>query len=110
MAKTRKVPVLKNHGIVVKKSQKRASLRKFGLIVLVFTLMLVYVWLKVQTNLILAEIQVLDAELNQSLAENGKLQAEVVRLSSFGRIQKIAKKKLGLDFIPRENIIEISKK
>lgn len=69
--------------------------------------MMFYVWLKVQTNLLSAEIQHLKIKQNHLVVENEKLKAEVARLSSFGRIQEIAQQKLGLVFLPKEDIIEI---
>ncbi len=79
------------------------------MLALVFAFMLMFVWLKIQTNLKLAEIQELETALIQNLAENEKLKTEKIKLSRFGRIHKIAKE-LGLEFLASENIVQISKR
>ncbi len=78
-------------------------------VVAVFALMLIFVWLKVETNLTLAHIRILEVQLNENIHENEKLRAEVVRLTSFGRIRRIAQSELGLTFVPSEQIVEISR-
>ncbi len=108
MAKTKKIPVIKNR-VVLKKKGKRAVWPQVGVLVLVFAFMLMFVWLKIQTNLKLAEIQELETALIQNLAENEKLKTEKIKLSRFGRIHKIAKE-LGLEFLASENIVQISKR
>ena len=108
MAKTKKIPVIKNR-VVLRKKKKRSAWPQVGILILTFAIMLLFVWLKIQTNLKLAEIQRLETVLKQNLAENKKLKAEKIRLSSFGRIHKIAKE-LGLEFLESEDIVQISKK
>lgn len=108
MAKTRKIPVIKNR-VVLRKKKKRSVWPQVRVLILTFAMMLLFVWLNIQTNLKLAEIQRLEAVLTQNLAENKKLKTEKIRLSSFGRIHKIAQK-LGLEFLAREDIVQISKK
>ena len=109
MAKTKKIPVIKNRGIVLKKKKKRSVWPQVRILILTFAIMLLFAWLKIQTNLKLAEIQKLETVLAQNLAENEKIKTEKNRLSSFGRIHKIAKE-LGLEFLASENIVQISKK
>ena len=109
MAKTKKIPVIKNRGVVLKKKKKRSVWPQVGILILTFVIMLMFVWLKIQTNLKLAEIQRLETVLKQNLAENKKLITEKTRLSDLGRIHKIAKE-LGLEFLENENIVQISKK
>ncbi len=108
MAKTRKIPVIKNR-VVLRKKKKRSVWPQVRVLILTFAMMLLFVWLNIQTNLKLAEIQRLEAVLTQNLAENKKLKTETIRLSSFGRIHKIAQT-LGLEFLAREDIVQISKK
>lgn len=108
MGKTRKIPVVKNR-VNIDKRKPKSGFVQAVVICVVLVGMLLFVWLKVQTNLLLAQIQVLETELNRGAMEQEKLQAEVVRLSSFGRIQKIAQDELGLDFLSHEQIIEIAK-
>ncbi|MFQ5649137.1 MAG: hypothetical protein ACE5IY_04265 [bacterium] len=107
MARHAHIPVIKNRGLVLEKKRKPLLPRKLGWLVVVFALMLLYVWLKVETNLHLAEIRSLETRLDENLQETEKLQAEVVRLSSFDRIQTIAQS-IGLTFLPNEQIVEIS--
>lgn len=108
MAKTKKIPVIKNR-VVLKKKKKRSVWPQVRVLILTFAMMLLFVWLKIQTNLKLAEIQRLETVLAQNLAENKKLKTEKIRLSSFGRIHKIAQE-LGLEFLASEDIVQISKK
>ncbi len=108
MAKTRKIPVIKNR-VVLRKKKKRSVWPQVRVLILTFAMMLLFVWLKIQTNLKLAEIQRLEAVLAQNLAENKKLKTKQIRLSSFGRIYKIAQG-LGLEFLAREDIVQIPKK
>jgi cell division protein FtsL len=94
------------------KRHKRKSKNRSGAIFLVivllgFFLMIFYVSLKVETNSLSAEIQQLRVAQNRLLVENEELRAEVATLSSFGRIQKIAQEKLGLVFLPNEDVVEI---
>lgn len=108
MRKTRKIPVVKNR-VNINNRNRKSGFVQAVVICAVFIGMLLFVWLKVQSNLLLAEIQVLETDLNRGEIEKEQLQAEVVRLSSFGRIQKIAQEELGLDFLSHEQIIEIAK-
>ena len=110
MANYVRIPVLKNRGVTVTRGKKsKKGFLQFAVILSLFILMLTFVWLKVETNLTLSEIQNLEEKLHENTIQNEKLRAEVVRLSNFSRIQKIAQMKLGLDFIRDENIIEIQK-
>ena len=108
MAKTKKIPVIKNR-VVLKKKKKRSVWPQVRVLILTFVMMMLFVWLKIQTNLKLAEIQRLETILAQNLTEKKKLKTEKIRLSSFGRIHKIAQD-LGLEFLASEDIIQISKK
>ncbi|MFQ5824419.1 MAG: cell division protein FtsL [bacterium] len=94
---------------VRKNSKNRSRFSLFSIVLLGFFLMIFYVWLKVQTNFVSAEIQQLKMKRNRLLVENEELKAEVARLSSFSRIREIAQKNLYLVFIPNEDIIEIEK-
>lgn len=93
---------------VRRKSNRLSSLALVGGVFLVFLLMILYVWLKVESDLLSAELRNLKIQESHLLVENENLKAEVARLSSFGRIQKIAQEILGLVFLPNEDIIEIS--
>ena len=106
MAKTKKIPVIKNR-VVLKKKGKRSVWPQVGVLILVFAFMLMFVWLKIQINSKVAEIQRLETVLNDSLAENEKLRTERTSLSDFGRIHKIAQE-LGLEFLTSKNIVQIS--
>lgn len=107
MAKAKRIPVIKNR-VVLKDKRKRSVWPQVGALILTFAMMLLFVWLKIQINLRLAEIQRLETVLEQCQAENEKLKAEKIRLSSFGRIHKIAQE-LGLEFVASEDIVSISK-
>ncbi len=108
MAKTKKIPVIKNR-VVLKKKKKRSVWPQVRVLILTFAVMLLFVWLKIQTNLKLAKIQKLETVLAQNLAEKKKLKTEKIGLSSFHRIRKIAQE-LGLEFLAGEDIVQISKK
>ena len=108
MAKTKKIPVIKNR-VVLKQKNKRSVWPQVRILILTFAIMLLFVWIKIETNLKLAEIQRLETVLAQNLAENKKLKTEKIRLSSFGRIHKLAQN-LGLEFLASEDIVQISKK
>lgn len=108
MARSKKIPVIKNR-VVLKEKRKRSVWPQIGVVVLAFVMMLLFVWLKIQTNLRLAQIQKLETFLAQSLKENEKLRTEKLKLSSFGRIHKIAQE-LGLEFLGSADIVQISKK
>jgi cell division protein FtsL len=71
--------------------------------------MLFYVWLRVETGLVSAELRELKLKENRLTAENEELRADVARLSSFERIQRIAQEELGLVFLPRKDVIELAK-
>lgn len=70
--------------------------------------MLLYVWLKVETNLALQEIEQLEIQQAKLAAENQKLRTQEIALSDFIRIQRIATKELKLQFAAPENVIEIT--
>lgn len=108
MGKTRRIPVVKNRVVLKKKRKKHPVWRLVGALVLIFALMLIFVWLKIQTNLKIAEIRNLKLALKSNLDENKKLEIEKIRLSTRSRIQNIAVEELGLEVIPDEKIIEIS--
>lgn len=107
MAKQVKIPVVKNRIAPRRSKRKTQVFRKIGAIAVTLIVMILFVWLKIQTNLMLAGIQNLEAERNRYRAENEKLQAEVVELSSFARIHRIARERLNLDFLAHEKVIEV---
>ena len=84
--------------------------RLFWWILAGFVLLVGYVWMKVQINLQLAEVQRLEALKRRYVMEQHKLEAEKIGLDNIGRIQKLAKEELGMVFLPDEKIIKISKK
>ncbi|NIR49471.1 cell division protein FtsL [candidate division KSB1 bacterium] len=104
--RSKKIPVVKSR-VEIKESRSHSRLVIFTLIVVSLLLMLFYIWLKFEMNLLLGDIQRLERENKRILDENDQLQAEVVRLSSYGRIRKIATGQLELVFIPHDDIIEV---
>lgn len=110
MSKYKRIPVIRSQGVVLKEEKESSVGKKVGWLILLFTIMLAHVWLSVETNSTMANIRTLESQRDENIHENDKLRAEVVRLSSFGRIQQIAQKKLGLIFIPNDQIVEISKR
>lgn len=109
MPRQRRIPVIKNRGIVVrKKGKKKTGLRNSIFLILLLGLMLLYVWLKVETNLALQEIEQLEIQQAKLAAENQKLRTQEIALSDFIRIQRIATKELKLQFAAPENVIEIA--
>ncbi|MCZ6820962.1 MAG: cell division protein FtsL [Calditrichaeota bacterium] len=107
MPRHRKIPVIKNRGIVIRK-KKKTGLRNSIFLILVLGLMLLYVWLKVETNLALQEIEQLEIQQAKLAAENQKLHTREIAFSDFSRIQRIATKELNLQFAAPENVIEIA--
>ena len=109
MGKTRRIPVVRNR-IVVQPQKKRSGLRRLLLLGLLSALMIFYVWLNVETAECLHEIEQLQENLQVSQQENERLRAEVAKLSSFARINEIARTKLGLVFVENEKVIEVPQK
>jgi cell division protein FtsL len=87
--------------------KSRTSNRLVLWILCAFALMVGYIWMKVQINLQLAEIQRLEDLNRRYEIEINKLEAEHIRLANIGRIQKIAQEELGLVFATHEDVIEI---
>jgi len=80
----------------------------FGIIVGVFGLMLVFVWLKIETNKTLGELSRLRNILAKNESDNKKYRVEIKRLKSLSHIQGVAQKQLGLNFLAREDVIKIT--
>lgn len=79
------------------------------IILFVFLVLLLYTFLKVETNVTASRLQQLKAEEARLRSENDKLRAEVKSLSSYSRITKIAKTHLGLEDAPdqvREIVVD----
>lgn len=110
MAEYTQIPLIKNHGLSLKPEILVLPVRKFHWLLLILAGLLLYVWLKVETDLQLTRISAQEAEHGEVLSENERLRAEIVRLSSFERIQRIAQSRLGLEFVSDEQIIEVPKK
>jgi cell division protein FtsL len=109
MAHTRDIPVLKNR-VSVKRTKQNPALEKLALICLVFAALVMLVWLRVQTNLVLSDIRESREQLKNIQMKNSQLHAKVDELSHYSRIHRKAKNELKMDFLKREQIIEISKK
>lgn len=108
MADTVQIPVIR------KKVNTDSNVRKspaswLGLIACAFAILVLFVWVKVRTNQLKLEIRELEDRLNKGKIENQELQAEVIELSSFRRIPKIAQTYLNMDFADRGDIIKIKK-
>ncbi|MFQ5771217.1 MAG: hypothetical protein ACE5HX_11815 [bacterium] len=106
MTKYKRIPVVKSR-IVAHRAKRHPRRTLLGLIIFGLVIMLFYVWLKVQINLLLAENRMLEVEHRHYMVENEKLRGEVTRLSSFARIHKIAQEDLDMIFIAQEDIHEI---
>ena len=72
-------------------------------------LMIFYVWMRIKIHDTLSENLSLDAELRRLRVGNQELQADVVRLSEFGRITRVAQEKLGMVVIQGKDVKEIQK-
>lgn len=105
MAKTKKIPVVKSH-IVARRPKRKSRPFLYTAIVFTFALLLFHIWLQVKINSCLTELQELERENKRILEENDELQAEVVELSGYGRVHKIAQQ-IGLVFIPHEDILQL---
>lgn len=108
MTKYAQIPLVKNRGLVLK-PETALPAKKIRWLLLVLACLLLYVWLKVETDLQVTMISAKETELGEILSENERLRAQVVRLSSFERIQRIAQSRLGLEFVSDEQIIEVPK-
>lgn len=110
MAQTTRIPLLKNQGIGLNHPSKKSNgALTFLYIVCTFTLMITFVWLRIETNSTLGRIQKAEMSLSESKIENDKLKAEVLRYSDYERIKEIAQTHLGLDFMSNEKIISVPK-
>lgn len=109
MNRSHNSPFFRRRGSAAPRKSHKKN-RIFWWILAAFALMVGYVWMKVQINQQLAEIRRLEDLKRRYEIENNKLEAEKIRLSNFGRIQKIAEEELGLVFVPDEEIVKISKK
>ncbi len=108
MARYKKIPVVKSR-VVITKKKGHPKLTLFAIILSGCAIMIFYIWLKVQINLQLTEIQQLELRYRQQMLENEKSHAEVIRLSSYARIHEIAQENLGLVFLAQEDIHEVPK-
>jgi len=102
-----KIPVVKNRISPKQRAKRKRGLLRLGVIGCALVVMLLVVWLHVQTNQLLADIQNLEAELIRYRNENNKLYAQVAELSDFSRIYEIARNQLKLDFLDHEKVIEV---
>ncbi len=112
MGKNLRIPLARNANIVLGSTRhsqpERLSAGLMGFVMALFLVMLSFVWLNVAVNNCLRTIGAIEQSLQHSKALNEKLRAEATRLSSFGRIQRIAHEELGLDFLPQQDIIEVT--
>lgn len=108
MAGTVQIPVIRRK-ITASTVARQSNVNLLSIIALVFAILVLFVWLKVKTNQLLLEIREMEDQLGKAKIENQKLQAEVVELSSFRRIPKIAQTQLNMDFAGRGDIIKIKK-
>ena len=106
--KYKKIPLVKN--IVDPKAIRRN--KDFHLmigIVVIMILMIFYIWMQIKVDDTLRENLKSETDLGQLRMENQELQAEVIRLSEFGRITRIAREELGMVMLQNENIENIQK-
>lgn len=75
-------------------------------LLLAFAVMFIFTWVRIQAGLLSAEVKDLKLKQNRLQLELERLRAEVADLSSYGRIVEEAKK-LGLEPLDKENIIEL---
>lgn len=102
---TVQIPVVRNR-IVLREPRPRTRLYLFTATAVLLIVMLFYIWLQVQINVRLREISRLEQQNRVVQEEIQKLEAEVVELSSYGRIHQIAEK-LGLEPVPNEKIVRL---
>lgn len=106
MKKRKKIVIPRDANQKKKKDPFNAKMVRW--VLFIFVVLFLYIWLKVDTDITLGKLQNLNYQESQLYNENQKLKAEVIRLSSYGRIKKIAKEKLGLDHLSQENKVYIS--
>jgi len=109
MAARSKIPVIKNRLVILpKEKNKNGSIT--GAIIVVFVIMLVFAWLRVQTSQVLSEIRTHEDELRKNQNENRHLETEVKKLSNYNRITDIAQNTLNMVILPNEKVIKITEK
>ena len=106
MAQRIKIPVVKNRLQLPQKQKSRQGART-RYIILVFVIMLLFVWLRVQTNVLLTDIKSLEDSLREHSNENSQLETKVKTLSDYNRIVEIARSRLGMEKISNDKIIRI---
>ncbi len=74
-----------------------------------FVIMFAFTWMRIQTRSLSSEVKDLRLEKNRLKLELERLRAEVADLSSYGRIVEEAKK-LGLEPLAKEDIVELQEK
>ena len=107
MSNYRKIPVIRNSKLVISEGRAPRRFKKLYWVFLVFAAMLFHISLRVETDIRLREIRLLETQLGELNTETEMLRAVVVRLSAFERIQRIAQHRLGLEFVSDEQIIQI---
>ncbi|HEU18985.1 MAG TPA: cell division protein FtsL [Deltaproteobacteria bacterium] len=85
------------------KGVKYSSLGYVSLVVMV--VVLVYVWCHVQVTEVNYEMAQAIKVREQLLEENSKLKIEIERLKSPARIEDYARKKLGMDYPERNQVV-----
>lgn len=85
------------------KGMKYSSLVYVSLVVMV--VVLVYVWCHIQITEVNYEMAEAIKVREQLLEENSKLKVEIERLKSPARIEDYARKKLGMEYPERDQVI-----
>ena len=106
--KHKKIPLVKNI-VDPKASRRKKDFHMMIGIVGVMIMMIFYIWMQIKSDDTLRENLKLEADLRKLRMENQERQAEVIRLSEFGRITRIARDELGMVMLQNENIEIIQK-
>jgi cell division protein FtsL len=109
MRARKKIPVIKNRLTSLPNARGHSG-KKTGYIITIFVLMLVFVWLRVQTSQLLSEVRTLEDELRKSQNENRHLETQEKKLSTYSRIMDLAQNRLNMVKVPNDRIIKVKEK
>lgn len=87
------------------KEWQQQTVHRIFMVVSIFLLAVMsvfYIWLKVRVGLLAGELEDLRKQKLQLLQKNYSLKGQIVHLSSYERITRIAQDELGMIFIQQE--------
>ncbi len=97
-------------GFLLFEQSRRGSLRRVFAVVLVILGLILYVGAKIKIVQLGYQIEALEHEKKDLERMNRSLRIETSSLSSPGRIEEIALKRLGMVRPPKENVVAVKRK